>query len=329
MDRGPLIMEPILVPKPWGGRRLAALGKTLPADGSFGESWEIADLPAEDVTSSALTRTVVARGPFQGMSLRSLIADHGRRLLGSATATANGDFPLLVKYLDAAEHLSVQVHPDEEHVGSHGTGHVKTESWYVVDAEPDARLYIGFRDGVELDDVADRLGTPGLVDLLQPIPAFIGEFHHLPAGIVHALGAGVVVAEPQTPSDTTYRLYDWTEEYGRPARELHLEQGLQALHIGARPVSLPAMDADGHRVLIETSAYRATEHRSSIGTIEIEDGHELRVLMITRGQVIISIGGRKPRRVETGGTVIVPAASAAALDVDVGAPATVLEIALV
>lgn len=321
-------MEPILVPKPWGGRRLSALGKDLPPDGDFGESWEIADLPADAVTSSGLSRTVVAEGPFRGATLRSLIAERGAELLGSAPPTADGDFPLLVKYLDAREDLSVQVHPDEAFVAQHRIGHVKTESWYVVAAEPDAVLYLGFREGVESGDVVERVGTPALVELLDAVPAVPGEFHHLPAGLVHALGAGVVVAEPQTPSDTTFRLYDWPDQHARAARPLHIDDGLAALRIAATPVSLPALHGDGHRVLIETDRYWAAEHRSSFGTIHIDDRPELRVLMVISGQVILSIGGREPRRGRGGDTVIIPAAGAAALEVDVAAPATVLELAL-
>jgi len=329
MDLGPITLEPILVSKPWGGRRLAVLGRVLPGAGLFGESWDIADLPAGAVQSSDVSRTPVASGWLAGRTLHQLISELGSSLLGSARPTPGGDFPLLVKYLDAQQHLSVQVHPDESYVTVHPGTHLKTESWYVVDAEPDSFLYIGLRDGVQRGDVEACLGTAALVDLLQQIPARRGDFHHLPAGIVHALGAGVIVAEPQTPSDTTFRLYDWSQEYGRAARTLHLQAGLESLHVEAAPVSLGPIDTDGRRELVATPYYSVVEHQSSIGTVEIDDRPELRILMVTAGEVIISLHDRVPERVTAGRTVLIPAQVASGLDMDVVAPARLLEIALV
>ena len=116
---GPLALEPILVPKPWGGHRLEGLGKALPhrltAGTAYGESWEVADLPDDALSGSARGRTLVASGPHRGKSLRQLIAESGSELLGSASPTPAGDFPLLFKLLDTAEHLSIQVHPGDEY----------------------------------------------------------------------------------------------------------------------------------------------------------------------------------------------------------------------
>ncbi|MDH3500806.1 MAG: class I mannose-6-phosphate isomerase, partial [Acidimicrobiia bacterium] len=231
----PLTFEPIIVPKPWGGRRLERFGKELAPDGLFGESWEVADLPTDAVTSSEQTRSRVSGGADDGATLSDLISLHGSDLLGSARATERGDFPLLVKFLDAREHLSVQVHPTGDYVARHPGTWLKTESWCVVDADPGAVLYKGFRPGVTMEQVAQAAGTRDFVELLQAVDAVAGDFHHLPAGIVHALGAGVLVAEIQTPSDTTFRLYDWTDEYGRAPRPLHIGEGLDTV----------ALDPDG------------------------------------------------------------------------------------
>jgi mannose-6-phosphate isomerase len=199
----------------------------------------------------------------------------------------------------------------------------------VVDAEPDAVLYLGFRDGVEPGDVRRCLGTADIVELLQPIPALPGAFHHLPAGVVHALGAGVMVAEPQTPSDTTFRFYDWAEEYGRERRDLHFAEGLKAVRMQAGPESLPALVGDGRRLLVETAHYSVIQHRSSAGTVELDDSPELRIVMVVDGEVIVSDAGDGPRRAARGRTVLIPAVAAPAVRLDVAAPATVLEIALV
>ncbi len=326
---GPLTFDPILVSKPWGGRKLESLGKELPDDRSYGESWEIADLPSDVVTSSAVTRARVDVGPLAGSTLRDLIALLGDGLLGSVSPTSNGDFPLLVKYLDAKQHLSVQVHPDTDFVGKHPGSYLKTESWYVVDAEPGAVLYLGFRGGVGFEDVRVSVGTAEMVDLLETIPAQRGDFHHLPAGTVHALGAGVMVAEIQTPSDTTFRLYDWTREYGRAPRALHNVEGMEALRLDAGPNSTRPIDGDGQRRLVETAHYSVIEHRSSIGTVEIATESELRVLMIVDGEVVISTPGQSPMRFAAGRTIVIPAMVIHSAVIEVLAPATVLEISLV
>jgi mannose-6-phosphate isomerase len=303
-----LCLDPVLVPKPWGGRRLAAFGKTLPDDGPYGESWDVADLPADVVTTGARSRSVVATGPLAGAALRDVIAAWGADLMGSAAATPAGDFPLLFKLLDAHEHLSVQVHPDAAYAATDPSVAVKTESWYVVDAQPGAVIYKDVLPGVAIDDVAAAAGTQAMVELLQPIPAEPGAFHHLPAGLLHALGAGVLVAEPQTPSDTTFRLYDWTEEYGRAPRPLHVEQAVAALRIepdGA--FSLDPADQAGSRLLIAHEHYWMLEHSLASGSGPLGDDRELRIVTVLDGEAELS-HRNTVTRLAIGDTVVVPAA---------------------
>ncbi len=325
----PLTFEPILVPKPWGGRRLAEYGKPLPPEGTFGESWDIADLPAAAVTSADRTRTPVAGGPDAGLVLRELIARDGADLLGSARPTDAGDFPLLVKLLDAREHLSVQVHPTAEYVSSHPGTRLKTESWYVVDADPGAVIYKGFRRGVTMDDLHRAAGTRAFVELLQPVEAVPGDFHHLPAGIVHALGAGVMVAEPQTPSDTTFRLYDWTDEYGRAPRPLHLDEALDTIDLDPdEAVFLAPIAAEGSRLLVATDSYWQAEHRLDGGQVPLRTDRELRILMLPRGRARVAWPDGE-LALDRGATVLLPAALAPEVEVTVVEPATVLETGLV
>ena len=267
---GLLRFDPILVPKPWGGTRLASLGKAPPADHAagtrYGESWEVADLPRGVLSAAERGRTRVSAGPHRGRTLRELIAEHGPALLGSVSPTPEGDFPLLVKLLDTAEHLSIQVHPDETWIARNPGWLPKTESWYVLDSEPGAAIFKGFKRGVDLETVRAVAGTPALADLLRRIPVRRGDFHHLPAGTVHALGAGVTVAEVQTPSDTTFRLYDWTEEYDRPARPLQIGRGLDALSLGSPDMSRRGMEGDGVRLLVDGPPLldpRAQSHQPS------------------------------------------------------------------
>lgn len=323
----PLLLEPILVEKPWGGRRLAALGKRLPVDGSFGESWEIADLPDSVIQAPQLGRTRVSNGVHAGRTLRDLIAEFGGGLLGSTLATAAGDFPLLVKYLDAREHLSVQVHPNAEYVERYPEARLKTESWYVVAAEPESVLYLGFREGVTSQMVQEAVGTPNMVGLLRKLPAIPGGFVHVPAGTVHALGAGVLVAEIQTPSDTTFRMYDWTEEYSRPERAMHLGDALAAIDLGQRPELVRPRTGSGSRMLISNQFYWVRETSGSNGLM-LGSGTEARVLSVISGLLRVCWGDDESLLLEAGGTAVLPAALGAGVVVEAVNEATVLEIGL-
>ena len=251
--------------------------------------------------------------------------------MGSASPTAAGDFPILFKLLDTAEHLSIQVHPDEESAGPRREWFPKTESWYVIDAEPGAAIFKGLRTGVTLDDVRAAAGTPALAGLLQRILVKRGDFHHLPAGTVHALGAGVTVAEVQTPSDTTLRLYDWTEEYGRPERPLHVEDGLAAVVVEHRPApALPPVDGSGSRLLVSTPHYWIREHRPAAGDgAALVRKSELRILMVTRGSVSVGNENASATGVPAGGTALIPAARALSAVVIAREGTTLLEIGLV
>jgi mannose-6-phosphate isomerase len=223
----PLAFRPILKARAWGSTRLRSLGKPVSADARIGESWELADLP----DSIADGQSTIAGGRFDGVRLRDLRLAHRDELLGVTTPAPDGAFPLLVKFLDAAEHLSVQLHPDAAFVRAHRDAHLKTEAWVVLDATPGAVLFRGFRPAVTLGDYERALGEGAVVDLLEAIEVRRGDCVYLPSGICHALGAGVIAAEIQTPSDTTFRVWDWSRD--DPARPLHLEEARACLRFGA------------------------------------------------------------------------------------------------
>lgn len=299
----PLHLTPLLVPKPWGGRRLERFGRALPEGATIGESWEVADLDAA-ATSVSDPVTRVATGPHAGRRLSELIAADGGALLGDAP-DLEGRFPLLVKLLDAREPLSVQVHPPQAYVAEEPGVALKTETWVVLDAQPGSQLMIGVADGVTPDRLAATLGTPAMVSLLRHVPAVIGEVHHLPAGTIHALGAGVMVAEVQTPSDTTFRLYDWAETGGRPARKLHLAAGWRAIELGwehnLAPVVVPASRTN----LVDTSHYRLDRHHLGAAAERPVDAGVLRVVQVLEGHLE---GDGFSVRLRPGGTVVLPAA---------------------
>lgn len=314
-------MSPILVERPWGGRRLEALGKDLPTGLTIGESWEVADLPPHVAPTVDDPRSRVADGPFAGETLSDLIAQSGDDLLGPIAPTDEGRFPLLVKLLDARENLSVQVHPDATYVDRHPEAFLKTESWYVVASEPGSELMLDVRPGVTLDEIGRAMATPRVVPLLSSVSAQIGSFHHVPAGLLHAIGAGVLVAEVQTPSDTTFRVYDWSVEYGRAPRPLHPRESLESLRLHLpEAFSLPAAATGGVRTLISNPHYWIREHRGP--EIRLSDAPGPRVMMVVAGSAVI---GRSESA--TGSTVVIPAAG---IDVDLAGRdgSVVLEIGL-
>lgn len=229
----PLLFDPIYKPRLWGGRRLSdVLGRELPGTGPVGESWEVADLEGDQS---------VARGAGEvaGRTLGELVRDWGADLLGS-TPLFGGRFPLLIKYLDARENLSVQVHPDDAMARALGGGvRVKHEAWYIVAADRDACIFRGLRPGVDRDGLRDAIRRGSVVELLHRVPVRAGECYYVPSGTLHALGAGVMVAEIQTASDVTYRVYDWgrTDPATGHPRDLHVEQALECIAFG--PQSFP------------------------------------------------------------------------------------------
>jgi mannose-6-phosphate isomerase len=214
----------------WGGRRLGdILGKQLPTNECYGESWEISDHP--------LHRSVVTNGSLAGTTLRELMETRREELLGeSANYTT---FPLLVKYLDCADWLSVQVHPDEEAVKRLWPGEgSKTEAWFVLDAAPGSRIYAGLLPSVGEREMRAALQAGTVAECLHSFEPKPGDCVFLPAGTVHAVGGGVLLAEVQQTSDATFRLFDWNRRDAQGnMRKLHIEEGLASIHWGQGPVN--------------------------------------------------------------------------------------------
>jgi mannose-6-phosphate isomerase len=236
----PLKFRPRFFEKMWGGRKMEALlGKGLPPARPVGESWELYDFPPGVVEgTSGWLSSEVANGPLAGRTLHELMESHRRGLLGDVRPVgAHGQFPVLIKFLDARDDLSVQVHPDERYAAAHPDAHLKTEAWYVVQADPGSRLFKGLSPGVtrEQFEQAIRNGTvERCIETLKPEP---GDCVFMPSGTVHALGAGILAWEVQTPSDTTFRVYDFNRieaSTGQP-RKLHVEQALACIDFSGKP----------------------------------------------------------------------------------------------
>jgi mannose-6-phosphate isomerase len=307
---GLLRFVPILKEKVWGGRALERWGCALPPDAPIGESWELADLAVTSVSGggggSAIS--VVAEGPHEGRTIHDLLDDFGEAILGETPSGEGGAFPLLVKLLHAKTNLSVQVHPSPAYAATHADAHLKTETWFVLEAEPDAAIYAGLAPGADASDLPAAAAEGRLEPLLRRVPVRAGDCVHLPSGALHALGAGVVVAEVQTPSDTTYRLYDW----GRTGRELHIEQTMACLDASAAPSPVRAPDAEtGAFPLASTDAYRLEMLRTAAGERPLDLGGRALGLLCTGGSWRIeSAGGDEPTRLDfaRGDFALAPAA---------------------
>ena len=217
----PLRFDPIYQYRLWGGRRLAGLlTAPLPGDGPIGEAWVLSD--RDDHPSH------VANGPLKGWTIAQLLDRSQEQMLGTPSHRARR-FPLLLKFLDAREMLSVQVHPadtDEHLLPAGETG--KTEAWVVLEAGPDSRIYAGLKPGTTAEDLGRALGAGTVADRLASFTPTPGDAVFLPSGTVHSLGGGVVVFEVQQNSDVTFRLYDWGHVDAKTGRhrELQIDQAL-------------------------------------------------------------------------------------------------------
>ncbi len=270
----PLRFEPIYKEKVWGGRTLEnKLGRTLPGDQRLliGESWELADLGHSSPSGGGggQERSVIANGPLAGQTLHDVLTKYGDHLLGRLPTTNAGEFPLLVKFLDAREHLSVQVHPSIAFAQSHSDAHLKSEAWYIVDAQPKSVIYKGVHAGVTASQFRSAIESGTVDQHLIQVPVKAGDCHYLPSGTCHALGAGILVAEVQTPSDTTFRVYDW----GRTDRELHIDQALECIEFG--PPATDRYEQRSHVAGIFTTVTRlVTCEHFRIEKVRMGQGYE-------------------------------------------------------
>jgi mannose-6-phosphate isomerase len=310
----PLRFQPIFRRYLWGGRRLATeLGKSSGPD-DCAESWEIVDRPEDN--------SVVAEGSLAGRTLHDLITDFGPQILGQQDFRSvsradvperlRGRFPLLLKILDANKTLSVQVHPDDaaglrQPVPDLG----KTEAWLVLDAAPGSRIYAGLRQGVDREKLAAAVTNKTTDQVLHAFEPQRGDCVFVPAGTVHAIGAGLLIAEIQQSSDTTYRLFDWNrvDADGRP-RDLHIEQALQVTDYQRGPVDpvLPAATSDPRVVdLVRCDKFHIRRWQLNADNVELPLSSGFAVLMVMDGQIQVA-GDPAGRPLNRGQTLLLPAA---------------------
>lgn len=299
----PLRFTPVYKDYLWGGTRIADMFGRDTGSGICAESWEVSD--RDDGMS------VVAEGRLSGTPLRSLMETRAREITGEAAA--NGDrFPLLVKLIDAAKDLSVQVHPHDDNAAAVG-GEPKSELWYLLDAADGAMLYRGFKDGVDREVLERALEGNWVEDMLARWRVQPDDAVYVPGGTVHAIGAGCLILEIQQNSNTTYRLYDWnrTGPDGKP-RELHHDEAFQVIRWGNDGEHLvrPAIDLVGEgwmqeRVLA-TPYFRVDRLTVTAGYDEVPAERGMSILFVREGGGRITSDGFEAT-LTPGTTWLVPA----------------------
>ncbi|HEV8004274.1 MAG TPA: type I phosphomannose isomerase catalytic subunit [Planctomycetaceae bacterium] len=299
----PLHFRPILKRMRWGGRRLGTLlGKSLGEGSDYAESWEIADCGSD--------QTTVIGGPYDGWTLRRLVETHGTALLGLQLAC--DQFPLLIKFLDAHDRLSLQVHPNDEQAHRLECGpRGKTEAWFVLFAEPHARLFTGLKPGVDRAAFIDGLEKNRIEECLHSYEVHPGDCVYVPAGTVHAIGEGIVLAEIQQTSDVTFRIDDWgrLDADGQP-RKLHREEALQCIDFESGPVDpvVPHAHPDGEHLVEDLIAGPYFElHRHQLKSPwQLPADERFRILMPLEGRVEVRTADWR-RTVSLGDTLLIPA----------------------
>ena len=221
----PLKFKPILEERIWGGHQLGEkMGKKLPAGKLIGESWEISSVPGNI--------SVISNGKLAGNTLEELIEVYMGDLVGDKIYNKFGLlFPLLIKLIDAQDALSIQVHPNDQLAKERHNSYGKTEMWYIVDAEKDAQLCLGFNSPVNKEEYLKHVADGKLDDILARVPVKQDDAYFIPAGAIHAIGKGILIAEIQQTSDITYRVFDWNRvDKNGKSRELHTELAVDAIN---------------------------------------------------------------------------------------------------
>ena len=295
MNAYPLILEPIYKERIWGGQKLKSFfGKDLPHGKKIGESWELADLPND--------KSTVANGEFAGRAFSELIKQFPQEMTGDKNFKL--PFPLLFKLLDAQDVLSVQVHPDQQTCDKMGTGEPKTECWYIIDAVQGAVIYKGLKPGVTKQQFEHAIKKGTTNELLNKIEVESGECHFLPSGTIHAIGAGLLIAEIQMSSDTTYRVFDWNrvDENGN-GRQLHVKESLESIHFDQED----DLSATTVGRLVNCEFFKVDKgHRIAGNEVLLSPG-KMKMLMIIAGEGNFTDVNEKMVEFNAGQTIFIPA----------------------
>jgi mannose-6-phosphate isomerase len=297
----PLTFTPILKDRIWGGTKLKTyLNKPIVSE-TTGESWEISTVPGDI--------SVVNNGTFKGKNINEIIDLYPEEIQGKSVLTRFGkQFPLLFKFIDAKEDLSIQLHPNDDLAKERHDSFGKTEMWYVMQADESARLVVGFKKDSHQEEYLSHLQNKNLVALLNESPVKKGDVFFLETGTVHAIGAGVVVAEIQQTSDVTYRIYDWDRvDANGQGRELHTDLALEAINYSVTPSKIHYTEEVNASIPVVNCSYFNTN------IIALQDcfiwkkkKQAFTVFMCTNGQFEMVVNG-EILRYRMGDTILIPA----------------------
>lgn len=280
----PLLFEPIFKERIWGGTKLKeVLNKSFESN-QIGESWELSTVE-NDIS-------VVVNGVFKGLNLSQLIEKYPTEVLGAKSIQYFGyNFPLLFKFLDAKEDLSIQVHPNDALAKERHQSFGKTEMWYVIQADVNARLVVGFKDKTNKKEYQEHLENKTLVTILNETPVKEGDAFFLETGTVHAIGAGVLIAEIQQTSDITYRLYDWDRvDANGEGRELHTDLALDAINFETTNTKINYKNTANKLVTLVECPFFKTNILQISGKYNWKKTKEsFTVLMCTKGSFTINM----------------------------------------
>ena len=313
----PLQFEPILKERIWGGEKLKTLLHKPITSTITGESWELSTVEG-DVS-------IVANGEWKGKSLTELINSFPDEILGTAVHTRFGkQFPLLFKYLDAREDLSIQVHPNDELAKKRHNSFGKTEMWYIMQADDNARIIVGFKENSNADEYLENLKNKTLLSILDNVKVQSGDVFFLETGTVHTIGAGIVVAEIQQTSDITYRLYDFDRvDANGNTRELHVDLALEAINYNKVESKKSYTTNSNQSNSVVECPYFTTNFIPLDGTISVsKSGETFTVYMCVEGSFEIEYNNSKTQYIK-GDTVLIPAAMNAFI---LNGKASILEI---
>lgn len=299
-----LKFEPILMEKIWGGSRLKDMFGKQATSSKTGESWEISDVENNS--------SVVKNGALKGRSIQWLLEEYKEKLVGKKVFAVFGNkFPLLIKFIDAAETLSVQLHPDDKIAKEKHNSFGKTEMWYIMQADKDADLILGFGGEMSRSKYKTLVETGELAGALNHEKVKQGDAFIIKPGLIHAIGAGVVLAEIQQTSDLTYRIYDWERDAGNgEKRELHTELAMEAIDLSGNEdfrinyKAIPNASAE----IINTKYFRTNIIQAN-GTLprDYSNLDSFVILIGVEGRSFVSFQGKK-EELNRGETLLVPAA---------------------
>ena len=295
--------EPILKDKIWGGEKLASLLNKQSKRKDIGESWEISDVEGDT--------SMVINGHLKGKNLKELISEFKSDLVGEKIYTHFGEkFPLLIKFIDAKEALSIQLHPNDTLAKERHNSFGKTEMWYVMQADKNANLIVGFQKEVSSEDYIKHLETKSLLDILNVDEVQKGDVYFIPTGRVHAIGAGVLLAEIQQTSDVTYRIYDWDRPNPDGTfRDLHTEEAIDAIDYSAKDsYKTEYSKKENASSEIVSCQYFTTNVLPIKGKISInhQEKDSFVIYMCVEGNVTFQYENQT-EKLKTGETILVPA----------------------